>query len=98
MKNAGLPAPKFEDIRGNVTVTLYNSATEIDEADKEQSILEFCSVPRSRIEIANFLGISSTSYAISKYIKPLMETGNIDIENKQRPNSPNQKSYIVAFG
>lgn len=36
MKNAGLPAPKFEDIRGNFTVTLYNSATEIDEADKEQ--------------------------------------------------------------
>lgn len=86
MKNAGLPAPKFEVIRGNFTVTLYNSATEIDEADKERSILEFCSVPRSRIEIANFLGISSTSYAISKYIKPLMETGNIDIENKQRPN------------
>ena len=98
MKNAGLPAPKFEVIRGNFTVTLYNSATEIDEADKEQSILEFCSVPRSRIEIANFLGISSTSYAISKYIKPLMETGNIDIENKQRPNSPNQKYYTVAFG
>lgn len=98
MKNAGLPAPKFEDIRGNFTVTLYNSATEIDEADKEQSILEFCSVPRSRIEIANFLGISSTSYAISKYIKPLMEIGNIDIENKQRPNSLNQKYYTVAFG
>lgn len=27
-----------------------------------------------------------------------METGNIDIENKQRPNSPNQKYYTVAFG
>ncbi|MGN1153486.1 MAG: hypothetical protein ACI4S3_05605 [Candidatus Gastranaerophilaceae bacterium] len=45
------------------TDTLYNSSTQIDETDKKQSILEFCSLPRSRIEIANFLIISSTSSA-----------------------------------
>ncbi len=98
MKNAGLPAPKFEDIRGNFVVTLYNSVTEVVEDDIEKSILTFCSVPRSRTEIANFLGISTASYAITKYIKPLMKSGNIDIENKEHPNSPNQKYYTVVFG
>lgn len=98
MKKAGLPAPKFEDVRGNFVVTLYNSVTEIAEDEIEKSILDFCLVPRSRTEIANFLGISTTSYAINKYIKPLMKSGNIDIENKERPNSPNQKYYTVAFG
>lgn len=95
MKKAGLPAPKFEDIRGNFTVTLYNSETTVtDNTDK--NILDFCSIPRSRSEIANFFGVSTASYAISKYIKPLIDSGDIDIENKKRPNSPNQKYYTIT--
>lgn len=98
MKRAGLPAPKFEDIRGNFTVTLYNSAMELSTDSIENSLLDFCTVPRSRVEIANFLGISTASYAINKYIKPLMKSGNIDIENKEHPNSPSQRYFTIAFG
>lgn len=98
MKKANLPAPKFEDNRGNFTVTLYNTATEINEEKTENGILDFCSVPRTREEIARFLGVSSVSYALKKYIKPLIESGNIDIVNKTSPNSPEQKYFTVAYG
>lgn len=96
MKKAGLMAPKFEDMRGTFTVTLYNSQVELNGKDVEKSILDFCLIPRSRIEIADFMGISTPSYAISKYIKPLIELGKIDIENKKRPNSPKQKYFTIT--
>lgn len=89
-------APKFEDMRGTFTVTLYNSQVELNGKDVEKSILDFCLIPRSRIEIADFMGISTPSYAISKYIKPLIELGKIDIENKKRPNSPKQKYFTIT--
>ncbi len=94
MKNAGLPAPVFEDKRGTFTVTLFkNSDTAKTSDDVNESILSFCCVPRSRIEIANFLGISTPTYAISKYIKPLIKEGKIEMTNLKSPNSPSQKYF-----
>lgn len=94
MKNAGLPAPKFEDIRGTFTVTLYKNSDFIkDNLSGTDSLLEFCTVPRTRLEIANFLGISTPSYAISKYIKPLIKDGIIEMTNPSKPNSSNQKYF-----
>lgn len=97
MKNAGLPAPVFEDSRGTFTVTLFKNSNNIKgSSDINESILDFCSVPRTRIEIANFLGISTPTYAISKYIKPLIKTGKIEMTNLERPNSPNQKYFTKS--
>ena len=97
MKNAGLPAPVFENSRGTFSVTLYKNSDYVKSAmSTEESLLEFCSIPRTRIEIANFLGISTPTYAISKYIKPLIESGKIEMTNLERPNSPNQKYFTKA--
>ncbi len=97
MKNAGLPAPVFEDSRGTFTVTLYKNSDYIKNSmGTEDSILDFCSVPRTRMEIANFLGISTPTYAISKYIKPLIKAGKIEMTNLERPNSPNQKYFTKS--
>lgn len=94
MKKAGLPAPVFEDRRGNFCVTLYNDREHIEHSDKStEGILEFCRVPKTRSEIAEYLGVSTASYAIKKYIKPLIEKGEMDITNKETPNSPKQKYY-----
>lgn len=97
MKNAGLPAPVFEDSRGTFTVTLFKNSDNIKSTgDINESILDFCSVPRTRMEIANFLGISTPTYAISKYIKPLIKAGKIEMTNLERPNSPNQKYFTKS--
>lgn len=97
MKNAGLPAPVFEDSRGTFTVTLFKNSDKIKSTgDINESILDFCSVPRTRMEIANFLGISTPTYAISKYIKPLIKAGKIEMTNLERPNSPSQKYFTKS--
>lgn len=94
MKNADLPAPVFVDSRGTFTATLYKKTGDTKSLKTAvESILDFCSIPRSRMEIANFLGISTPSYAISKYIKPLIQEGKIEMTNLKRPNSPSQKYF-----
>lgn len=94
MKKADLPEPVFENIRGTFSVTLYKkSYEEKRKVNSEEAILEFCRIPRSRIEIAKFLDISTPTYAISKYIKPLIEEEKIELTNTERPNSPNQKYF-----
>lgn len=94
MKNAGLPAPVFEDNRGTFSVTLYKNSDHIKSSEnKNDLILDFCSIPRSRIEIAKFLGVSTPTYAISRYIKPLIKAGKIEMTNLKKPNSPKQKYF-----
>lgn len=95
MKKAGLPSPVFEDNRGTFVVKLYKKTEYLKENENAvDSLLEFCSVARTRSEIASFLGVSTPSYAISKYIKPLIKDGKIEMTNPDKPNSPTQK-YII---
>ena len=95
MKEHGLPMPQFEDSRGSFKVTLYGEPEE----DKKriissEDILAFCSVYRTRKELADFLGIKSIPYAMKTYITPLVECGKIRLSNPAHPKSPEQK-YIT---
>ena len=96
----GLPAPVFENRRNEFVVTLYNHAQEEGQAasTEEQSVaghdlLSFCSVPRSRREIAQFLGIKTTYYVTRNYIRPLVEAGKLKMTIPDCPGSPKQKYY-----
>lgn len=94
MKKAGLPAPVFEDSRGSFTVTLYNDSEKSGKNNSsEEALLDFCTVPRSRREIADFLGVTTPYYAINKYVKPLIKDGKIGIINTETPNSPSQRYF-----
>ena len=91
MGEYGLPMPQFENIRGTFKVTLYGERKSLPRGAKDEaSILSFCSVPRSRQEIAAFLGIKSVAYAISTYVKPLIIAGKIVQSNPEHPNSSDQ--------
>ena len=99
MLKAGLQLPKFETVRGEFKVTLYNELLKNKQgADLTQSILDFCLVPRTRLEIAEFLGVTTPTYAIKKYIKPLIESGNIGMSNPDKNNSPTQTYFTIAYG
>ena len=39
--------------------------------DKIYKLVEFCSIPRSRQEIQEFIGLKNKSHVIKAYIKPL---------------------------
>ena len=95
MREAGLPMPQFENKRDSFCVTLFGERKSgYSKTTDETSILAFCSTPRSREEIAAFLGITSVAYAITRYVTPLVQEGKIILSNPESPKSPKQR-YVA---
>ena len=95
MQDYGLPMPQFENCHGTFKVTLFGERKANVKRDiGEQDILTYCSIPRTRKEIADFLGIKSQAYAISTYVTPLVNSGKIKLSIPGHPKSPDQK-YIT---
>lgn len=92
MKEAKHPTPEFTAIHGEFRVCLRNAiVAPAEEADRMTAILEFCKTPRSKKELADFLGISSVTYGIRKYIDPLVEQGLLVMSNPDVPGSRSQR-------
>ena len=93
MEKAGLPAPVFQNRRNEFVVIFYNSQAKKENAparEADKDILVFCRTPRSRREIADFLGLSSVSYAITQYVQPLVDAGELKLTIPERPKSTHQ--------
>lgn len=90
MQEAGLPAPVFEDIHGSFCVKLFNATDEVKEVGAKD-LLEFCTVPRTRQEIADFLKIKTVPFAIKSHVLPLIEQGLIELKYPDKPQSRNQR-------
>ena len=58
-------------------------------------LLEFCRIPRTRQEIGEFLGLSSTTYAIQTYVNPLVKRGLIRLSVPDKPGSSKQRFMSV---
>jgi ATP-dependent DNA helicase RecG len=98
MKEFGLPAPKFENRRDEFVVTLYNTPEEAEmkkPAEPGRDLLGCCQTPRTRQEIAAYLGIRTVSYAMDKFVKPLLKEGRLKMTLPQKPQSRKQKYYTV---
>ncbi len=65
------------------------------EPNRLASLLDFCSVPRSRREMQDFCGIKTTEYFRKNIIKPMLNENLIKPTIPDKPNSRNQK-YIKA--
>ncbi|MDE7420491.1 MAG: putative DNA binding domain-containing protein [Muribaculaceae bacterium] len=66
-----------------------------DLTGKQKDILNFCSVPRSALEIMERLSITNQYYNRAKYIQPLVEAGFLKLTIPNSPTSPNQKYVKV---
>lgn len=101
MEKAGLMPPVFESFRGNFKVTLYNSkqdngySFEANSLDITERILSFCKTPKNKEEIAKLLNISTPYYVVTKYLKPLVESGRLSLTIPEKPKSKYQKFYSV---
>ena len=75
-------------------LTFFNSTdnhpVEVDFDDKTRGLVEFCKTPRTRKEIADYLGLESISYVIKDYVMPLVEKGIIKLSIPDKPRSPKQ--------
>ena len=89
--NAGLPAPLFSVVRGEFRVVMKNGLfTEtIPIAD---SLVEFCSTPRTRAEIVAFVG-KSQNHVMSQIVAPLVSSGKLKMTMPDKPKSSNQKFF-----
>ncbi len=107
MKEHGLPEPIFENRRNEFVVILKNCNEEKDEihkcssdeyrlganVDRANTLLDFCKEPRSRQEIAGYLGLKTIYHVSRVYINPLLETNQLHMTNPEHPKSKNQKYY-----
>ncbi len=90
---AGLPAPIFSVLHGEFKVIMKNGLY-FDSANINESLIDFCSTPRTRTEIVDFIG-KSKNHVMSHILKPLIDSGDIRMLNPDKPKSQNQK-YIRA--
>lgn len=97
MQAYGLPAPVFENRRDEFVVTLYNTPINSDtapsSANAAEALLAFCKTPRSRKEIADFLKLKTTTYAMQRYVTPLLKSGKLKMTDPEHPGSRTQKYY-----
>ncbi len=90
--NAGLPAPNFSVIHGEFKVVMRNGYLN-NSGSIEDSILDFCEIPRSRAELIEFTG-KSRNY-VFKLISPLVECGKLKLTMPDKPKSSNQRYVKV---
>ncbi len=99
MAEAGLPEPQFENRRNEFVVTFYNHQASADANERAGSqgqgddLLQFCQTPRSRKEIAAYLGIGTVYYAMQRYVQPLLDEGKLEMEMPDNPHSRNQRYF-----
>ena len=91
MKAYNLVPAEFLDERGNFIVKFYKKM--LEESNADNNLIDFCRTPRSRKEICEFLGVKSVSYAMKRYIQPLIESGEIKLTMPDTPKSPKQKYF-----
>lgn len=97
MKDFNLEDPVFADERGTFTVILYNrdsirdNTSQREMTEKEEELLNFLKIPRSRNEIAEHLGIGTIAYVMQTYINPLVEKGLVRLTIPEKPKSPKQR-------
>lgn len=97
MRLADLPEPEFVDTHDSFTVTLRKHPTERQDSAGAggADLVAFCSVPRSRVEIAQFLGLESVPYVSRVYIAPAVREGVLRMTLPDKPRSSKQR-YVAA--
>lgn len=98
MAEYGLREPEFLDQRGSFVVKFYAGVKEVcktEHDEKVEDLLLFCQTPRTRREIADYLGLTSVTYAIQRHIMPLVEQGLIRMSVPDKPKSQKQRYQTV---
>lgn len=99
---AGLRRPVFKVENGEFIVIFYNSkqTKEIGKKSKrkdlENLILDFCSTPKNRQEIVDYIGLSYF-YVVNNLLKGLIEKGKIGLTIPNKPRSAKQKYYVISL-
>lgn len=91
--NAGLPTPIFSVVHGEFKVVMKNGLFE-KKGSNEESLLDFCSTPRTRAEIVAFVG-KSKNHVMAHIVGPLVKENKLKMTIPDKPKSSNQKFVKV---
>ncbi len=61
----------------------------------EEMILQYCSIPRTKREIVEQFEYNDIKYFTKSFLKPLLESGRLQMTLPDKPNSRNQKYVAV---
>ena len=84
--------PRAEQERGSSEQDRTQDRTQVSTREK---ILAFCSSPHSKTEIAEHCGYKNTKGFTARYLKPLLESGQLQMTIPGKPNSRSQKYVAV---
>ena len=87
--NAGLPVPIFFVRHGEFKVVMKNGYHN-ESNSMIDSIIEFCTIPRSRAELISFTG-KSRNYVMGQLVAPLVESGQLKLTIPDKPKSSKQR-------
>lgn len=83
--------------RVDYSIVDHNLLMEIDTAYNEDSlekkIMSYCTIPRSRRELADFLDIKTSFYVMERYVAPMVKEGKLYMTMPDKPKSKNQRYY-----
>ena len=110
MEYAGLPDPEYKVSNFMLCATIKNQkwvatqrglrevtpqvTLQVEQVATEK-ILEFCSIPRTRAELSEYLKLSDRKNLRTNYINPLLASGKLKLTIPDKPNSRLQK-YVKA--
>ena len=95
--------PEFYSTTSDFRVVLKNLNYHLDlvtpqvtpQVSIEEMILQYCSIPRTKREIVEHFEYSDIKYFSKGFLKPLLESGRLQMTFPDKPSSPNQK-YVAA--
>lgn len=98
-KEAGLENPFFLNTNDSFSVILQKRKKAGGDNNSEAAslLIEFCVTPRTRQEIADFLGLETVSYAMKEYVQPLLDERRLVMTIPEKPSSKNQRYTIPTI-
>lgn len=90
---SGFVRAVFQRNNTKTTPQVTPQATPQVSLERREEILAFCTTPRSREEIQDFLGLKDREHFRKKILAPLLAEGIIKPTIPDKPNSPKQKYF-----
>ena len=78
------------------TIHSYHDTKRVPLTNKQKDIVNFCSVPRTSMEILERAGVVYHTKNIAKYITSLVAAGYLQMTNPENPTASNQKYKKVT--
>ena len=82
----------FYAVLKNMNYNLHGDTTQVERTNR---LLEFCTQPRTRDEMQQFIEITNREHFRKTILKPLLDSGKLRMTIPDKPNSRNQK-YIKS--